>query len=457
MKNRTMKYWQKRIFILCWLAYTIAYLGRLNLSIAIPLMEDSLTLDKTSLGFIGSLFFWAYAFGQLINGRLGDKFASRSFVFWGLLISSILNLLFGSLTSLIFMAILWAFNGYFQSMLWGPLMKTINLWFPQKQSSKMALYMFSSVVSGFLLVWGGLGQISSYTGWKGVFRIPGIILLIYSFIWYICMRNKPEEVGLCLEDTEISSTKLDLTDTKLNYTQIEPTENKLNYTEYVLDTESGFDEKGNKSQRASFMKLIFKTRLYLIALASIPLGFIREGISLWAPTMLLEIFQLNLKSTMGAALLIPLFNFMGVVVARLIIIKFQDNETKLVAIFFTGGILTCVLLYFFKDSNIIVYLVLLAVCSLCLYAASSILTSVIPQKYHMTSSVAGFLDFSIYLGAGLSGIITGFLSNRIGWNIVILLWIIVGIAGCICIRIKPSKRLYKTSYDVFAYNDHPDK
>ena len=278
MKNRTMKYWQKRIFILCWLAYTIAYLGRLNLSIAIPLMEDSLTLDKTSLGFIGSLFFWAYAFGQLINGRLGDKFASRSFVFWGLLISSILNLLFGSLTSLIFMAILWAFNGYFQSMLWGPLMKTINLWFPQKQSSKMALYMLSSVVSGFLLVWGGLGQISSYTGWKGVFRIPGIILLIYSFIWYICMRNNPEEVGLCLEDTEISSTKLDLTDTKLNYTQIEPTENKLNYTEYVLDTESGFDEKGNKSQRASFMKLIFKTRLYLIALAGIPLGFIREGI-----------------------------------------------------------------------------------------------------------------------------------------------------------------------------------
>ena len=57
----------------------------------------------------------------------------------------------------------------------------------------------------------------------------------------------------------------------------------------------------------------------------------------------------------------------------------------------------------------------------------------------MTSSVAGFLDFSIYLGAGLSGIITGFLSNRIGWNIVILLWIIVGIAGCICIRINHLK------------------
>jgi len=50
--------------------------------------------------------------------------------------------------------------------------------------------------------------------------------------------------------------------------------------------------------------------------------------------MLLETFQLNLKSTMSAALLIPFFNFMGVITTRLLITKFQNNETKLVAIFF---------------------------------------------------------------------------------------------------------------------------
>lgn len=400
MKNRSMNYWQKRIFILCWVAYSLAYLGRINLSIAIPLMEDSLYFDKTGLGFIGSAFFWVYAFGQLINGRLGDKFTSRNFVFLGLLISAILNLLFGFFTSLLFMTILWAFNGYFQSMLWGPLMKTINRWCPKRQKSKMALYMFSSVVSGFLLTWGGLGQISSYIGWKGVFWIPGVILLIYSLFWYLYARNNPEEVGLRLEDAKL-----------------EPLE--LNPEEYDL-AELG-------------LELIFHTRLYLIALSGIPLGFIREGISLWGPTMLFETFRLNLKSTVVAALLIPLFNFMGVIVARLFITKFQNNETKLAVIFFAGGILTCTLLYFFKDSSIIVYLALLAVCSLSLYGASSILTSVIPLKYHMTSSVAGFLDFSIYLGAGISGILTGFLSGKFGWNIVALLWVVAGAAGSICV------------------------
>jgi sugar phosphate permease len=51
----------------------------------------------------------------------------------------------------------------------------------------------------------------------------------------------------------------------------------------------------------------------------------------------------------------------------------------------------------------------------------------------MTSSIAGFLDFSIYLGAGLSGIVTGFLSNKIGWNFVVLLWVMAGTAGGTCV------------------------
>ena len=97
--------------------------------------------------------------------------------------------------------------------------------------------------------------------------------------------------------------------------------------------------------------------------------------------------------TMSAALFIPFFNFMGVITTRLLITKFQNNETKLVAIFF-------------RNSSIIAYLVLLAICLLSSYGASSTITSVIPLKYRMTSSVAGFLDFQHILDAGLSGIIT---------------------------------------------------
>jgi sugar phosphate permease len=44
--------WQRRVFFLCWGAYTLAYLTRINLSIAIPLIEQELLFDKTVIGLI---------------------------------------------------------------------------------------------------------------------------------------------------------------------------------------------------------------------------------------------------------------------------------------------------------------------------------------------------------------------------------------------------------------------
>ena len=85
MKRATIKHWQKKIFILCWTSYACAYLCRLNISVAIPVLEENRVLAKTALGMAGGLFFWFYAFGQLINGRLGDRFDGRKFIFLGLL------------------------------------------------------------------------------------------------------------------------------------------------------------------------------------------------------------------------------------------------------------------------------------------------------------------------------------------------------------------------------------
>ncbi|HHV96722.1 MAG TPA: MFS transporter [Clostridiaceae bacterium] len=395
--------------MLCWTAYTFAYLGRINLSVALPMMDASLpSVDKSKLGIIGSLFFWTYAFGQLINGKLGDRFSGRSFIFTGLIISALMNLLFSFSDNLILMYVFWAINGYFQAMLWGPLMRILNRWFSKEKKYKMALYIFSSVVGGFLLTWGVIGQISAYAGWRSVFWIPGIVILLYSVIWYLFARNSPEEVGLNVE------TGLSVEDPGLASEDSEP-------------------KDGLKAKDISFIKFLLHSKLYLVALSGIPLGFIREGISLWGPTMLFETFGLDLQSTMGSVLLIPFFNFVGVVAARLLITKFIQREANLGALFFAGGTITCALMYLSKDFSLLIFLFMLAACSMSLYGATSILTSVIPMKYNLTSSIAGFLDFSIYLGAGISGVVSGFLSNEFGWGIMALIWTIVGVAGIVCI------------------------
>ena len=185
-------------------------------------------------------------------------------------------------------------------------MRILNKWFSEEQRYKVALYIFSSVVGGFLLTWGALGQISVYAGWKSIFWIPGVVMFLYSFIWYIYVRNSPEEAGVYLEKAEPGNSKED-EDAKSK----SGTYTYKRSDSFKTESENNRENTKVETEHTSFIKFILHTKLYLVALSGIPLGFVREGISLWGPTMLFETFGLDLQSTMGSVLLIPFFNIFG--------------------------------------------------------------------------------------------------------------------------------------------------
>ena len=61
-----------KIGALCIVTYTASYIMRNVLSVSsVQMLKDGFTKDK--IGSISSIYFMAYAFGQLVNGRLGDK------------------------------------------------------------------------------------------------------------------------------------------------------------------------------------------------------------------------------------------------------------------------------------------------------------------------------------------------------------------------------------------------
>jgi OPA family glycerol-3-phosphate transporter-like MFS transporter len=67
-----------------------------------------------------------------------------------------------------------------------------------------------------------------------------------------------------------------------------------------------------------------------------------------------------------------------------------------------------------------------------MYGANTLLMSVIPMGYakiNKTSAAAGFLNFSNYMGAGMSGVVTGAMSDYWGWNGILLVWIFYTLLG----------------------------
>lgn len=68
---------QRRTLLLCALSYTVAYLGRMNLSASLPGVQAALQLSETQAGVFQTVTALVYAVGQIVNGTLVDKVSAR--------------------------------------------------------------------------------------------------------------------------------------------------------------------------------------------------------------------------------------------------------------------------------------------------------------------------------------------------------------------------------------------
>ena len=86
---------------LCWLAYTVAYLGRYSYSSNILLIEQFYKVTHAQAGTVTTMFFFAYGIGQVVHGILSKYYDKRLIVSLALIISSICTSLASSLALLI--------------------------------------------------------------------------------------------------------------------------------------------------------------------------------------------------------------------------------------------------------------------------------------------------------------------------------------------------------------------
>ncbi|MDH3805035.1 MAG: MFS transporter, partial [Gammaproteobacteria bacterium] len=122
-----------RVFVWLVLGYGFFYTCRLSLSVAKKPMLDEGVLSVEQMGIIGSMLLFVYAFGKFFNGFLADRANIRRFMSIALLCSAFANLLFGSVSNFALFAILWAFNGWFQSIGSAPSVVSICQWFSNRE------------------------------------------------------------------------------------------------------------------------------------------------------------------------------------------------------------------------------------------------------------------------------------------------------------------------------------
>lgn len=398
--TQALKKWQTKIFWSVWITYASFYLCRVNMSVAMPGIMAEYNISKTVMGGVLSALFAAYAIGQFLNGQLADRFGARKLISFGLLVSAIMNAIFGFTNGVLSgMILVWAVNGYFQSMGWSPSVKTIANWFPLSKRTKYSGLLGTSYQIGNAASWALSGFIVGMFGWRWAFWLPAIICAVIAIHWLIRGRNAPEEVGLpSVEEQEngIITTKNAEKDHHLGF-------------KYTLKT------------------VLTKKRIWAAALSLFFLNIVRYGFMDWAPTYLFEVQKAAISTAAYKAMVIPIAGSLGALFAVYMSNKYFGSKKAPVASVMLFLLAVFCFIYPRIPANMwLVGLLCLAVIGFLTFGPHVLIVTAMPMDFgtrKAAASAAGFIDGWGYIGASFTGIGTGWIIDHFSWTMAFDFWV----------------------------------
>ncbi|MES2653100.1 MAG: MFS transporter [Bacteroidota bacterium] len=191
------------MLLLTMVCYLFFYTGRHNFGWAAPGLSSELKISYSFVGWISFAMLIGYALGQLINGNLADKFSPRIMVITGAYLSIATNIAISFSSSPYLILGLWGINGYFQSMAWAPGGKIIGNWWNQEERGKaFGFYTMSAGLSSVITFTLSIILLQQGYEWRMLFRLPVLLLLVASTLFFLFIKDKPDEKA------EISDDKL---------------------------------------------------------------------------------------------------------------------------------------------------------------------------------------------------------------------------------------------------------
>lgn len=190
----------RRWLLVFWLFVlsAVAYLDRVNISIAGSLLADEFHLSKIQLGWIFSAFLAGYALFQTPGGRLADRLGARRILLLGVLWWGV----FTAMTSLVsarFVSALLAFMcvrfalGAGEAVIYPASNQFVSRWIPSAERGLANGLIFSGVGVGAGFTPPLITYIMLRYGWRISFLVCAALGLLVGFVWYVIARNNPEE------------------------------------------------------------------------------------------------------------------------------------------------------------------------------------------------------------------------------------------------------------------------
>jgi len=176
----------------------IAYLDRVNISIAGTSIIHEYQLTNQHLGFVFTAFQAAYAIFQAPGGRLADRIGPRwvltaGVVWWGVFTTLSASIPAGFSSVFLLLIVLRFALGAGEAVVYPACNKIVAEWIPSKERGLANGIIFAGVGAGAGVTPPLIRHLMENYGWRWSFVVSALIGLVAGAVWFLIARDRPSQ------------------------------------------------------------------------------------------------------------------------------------------------------------------------------------------------------------------------------------------------------------------------
>lgn len=399
------------LIVLCWLVYVTTYLTKYSYNANINRIMPFFNVNHAEAGLVSTFFFFSYGMGQIIHGVLSKHYNSRYLVSAALAVSAVINIVVRFCPVFYPVKFLWIINGFTLSLIWPLIVKTLAENLESAEFDKAIVVMGTTTPAGLLITYGLSSFYIKVAAFTAIFTTAFVVSVLVAVVWLILF---PALTG-------------------------------------VRSTEIIGGEKKSLSDKSADDGVLTQKNLILyvcvLALMSAVASVIRDGISVWFPSILIEKFGFDESVSVVMSLVIPMFgilgNFIGVWCNKRIkdfilfgVIFMSASAVFVSASYFGVVCVSAVLLFVGAGAS-----------SCLLYGFGNIMTGKVPMSVpdkKNSGFYAGVMNGATYVGSTISTYGLGLIADKSGWNGTFLSLAAISVVSAIVFA------LFYTGYKLFV-------
>lgn len=399
-----------RLFLLCWLMYTVSYLGRYNFSGVMNEMIKNGGFTAATAGAVATSYFAMYGAGQLVHGMLGQRVSPFRMMLVGIIAGGAANLLMPLCAVWQLAAAVWAFNGFAQAMAWPAIIRIIADIMPPQQRERACIHICSSVTAGTLAAYGLTVICLQRLNWQAAFTVAGVLMFVAAVLWLRLACPIGKRLQMACEPVYVKNS-------------------------------------GAKKGSQNLFKPMALSGALVMLLPIAAHGMMRDGISTWIPVYLTDCFSITTSGAILVTMLLPVINLSGAYIADFVNRRLK-NEAATAGVFFCVAAVAILGLIFLPAYSALVSALLFSVVTASMCAVNTMLVNLLPVKLGKNGGgtfYAGVTNSSAYFGGAASSLMIAAVLGFGGWREVNFLWCGIGIiSAAVCfICAKPWARFFK--------------